>query len=285
MLVVLAVGVLGAFVLGAYLRRRLATIGDTAQAIIAGDTAHRIAISAAGDEFDQAGLALNTMLDRIAKLMDNLRQVSSDVAHDLRTPLLRLRNQLEQVGSVEGAAERAIDLGDDVLKLFAAILRIAEVEAGALAQGFATVDLSALVQDIGDTFRPAITDNGRVLRCMVEPGIVVLGDRELLAQAVANLLDNASLHTPVGTAILLALDADEHRVRLGVEDDGPGVASEDRDRILHRFYRAERSRTTPGNGLGLSLVAAVASAHGGSAVVTTLSPGLRVTLSLPRSLR
>ena len=283
--VVLAIGGIGAFVLGSYLRRRLATIGDTAQSIVAGDLNRRVAISAANDEFDQAGKALNAMLDRIGQLMENLRQVSSDVAHDLRTPLLRLRNQLEQVGTVEGAAQRAIELGDDVLKLFGSILRISEVEGGSLSRGFAPVALGKLIEDIGDTFRPAILDSGRTLHCTIDPDICVLGDRELLAQAAANLLDNARIHTPPGTEVVLSLDAGAAWVRLGVADDGPGVAVEERTRILDRFYRTERSRTTPGNGLGLSLVAAVAAAHGGSVSVGTHKTGLHVTLILPRSVR
>lgn len=283
--IVLAIGGIGAFVLGGYLRRRLATIGETAQSIIAGDLARRVAISAADDEFDRAGQALNVMLDRIGKLMDNLRQVSSDVAHDLRTPLLRLRDQLEQVGTVDGAAARAIELGDDMLKLFGSILRIAEVEGGTLSASFRRIELSKLIDDIGDSFRPAILDSGRALRCSVDPDIRVFGDRELLAQAAANLLDNARIHTPPGTSVLLSLDADDRWARLGVADDGPGVAAADRERILQRFYRTERSRTTPGNGLGLSLVAAVAAAHGGTVAVGAPARGLHVTLTLPRLAR
>jgi signal transduction histidine kinase len=272
----------GALLLGTYLRRRLATIGDTAQAIVAGDLSRRVAIGAARDEFDQAGAAINAMLDRIVQLMENLRQVSSDVAHDLRTPLVRLRNQLELVGTVEGAAERAIAQGDTLLALFAAILRIAEVEGGTLAAGFAPVDLSALAADTCDGYHPAIADSGRSLECDIAPGTLVLGNRELLAQSIGNLLDNARVHTPAGTAIRLTLTSDGRVARLSVADEGPGIAAQDRRRILQRFVRGEASRTTPGAGLGLSLVAAVAAAHGGEVAVFDNAPGLRISITLPR---
>ena len=279
--VVLAIGAVGAMLLARYLRRRLGVISATANAIVSGDFVQRMPIGADRDEFDTVALALNAMLDRIAGLMENLRQVSSDVAHDLRTPLLRLRNRLEQVGSVDGAAERAIEQGDELLKLFGSILRIAEVEGGGLAHGFERVDLSVLAEDVGDSFLPALSDSGHALTWAVDPDIAVLGDRELLAQAIANLLDNARVHTPPGTAILLTLDADAGRARLSVADDGPGVPAAHRDAIFHRFYRGEASRTTPGNGLGLSLVAAVAAVHGGEVAVAGEGPGLKVTIMVP----
>jgi signal transduction histidine kinase len=282
-LVVLIVGAFGALLLGRYLRRRLGAISATANAIVAGGFDQRMPVGTNHDEFDAAGAALNAMLDRIAQLMENLRQVSSDVAHDLRTPLLRLRSELEQVGKTDGAAQRAMDQGDELLKLFGAILRIAEVEGGGLEQGFARIDLSALAEDVGDGFLPALTDGGHFLSWEIQPGIAVIGSRELLAQAIANLLDNARVHTPAGTAVMLMLDGSDEWARLSVCDSGPGVSLADRPNILRRFYRGEASRTTPGNGLGLSLVAAVASAHGGEVVIDPGDPGLRVTLVLPRA--
>ncbi|MET0309991.1 MAG: HAMP domain-containing sensor histidine kinase [Sphingomonas sp.] len=284
-LMVLIIGVGGALMLGHYLRRRLETIGGTARAIVAGDLAQRVPIGADQDEFDQVGAALNAMLDRIAHLMENLHQVSSDVAHDLRTPLVRLRNQLDLVGSVEGAAARAIEQGDQLLALFASILRIAEVEAGTLAQSFESLDLSSLVAGVCEDYEPAITDSGRTLVCEVGPGIEISGNRELLAQAIGNLLDNARLHTPIGSRIAVSLRADKSATRLSVCDNGPGVPVADRGRILQRFVRGEASRTTPGNGLGLSLVAAVAGAHGGGVTVEDNDPGLCVTIQLFRNAR
>ncbi|WP_066588705.1 sensor histidine kinase [Sphingomonas pruni] len=277
----LLVGGVSALLLGRYLRLRLGTISSTARAIVEGDFAHRVPVSPRGDEFDQVGSALNAMLDRIDQLMENLRQVSSDIAHDLRTPLVRLRNQLELVGSVDDAAEKAIQQGDALLALFAAILRISEVEGGKLAASFEALDLSALAEDVCETFQPAIADSKRALDWAIAPGIRVLGNRELLAQAIGNLLDNARLHTPPGTQIAVTLVARAAAAELTVSDQGPGVPAQDYERMLHRFTRGEASRSTPGAGLGLSLVAAVAKAHGGQVVLADNAPGLRVTLILP----
>ncbi len=280
---VIGFGAVGGLVFGGYLNRRLDGINGVARAIMAGDMAQRVTVSARGDEFDAVGAALNTMLDRIGQLMDNLRQVSSDVAHDLRTPLLRLRNQLEQVGTVEGAAARAIEQGDAVLALFAALLRIAEVEGGGLARTFVRVDFSFLATEVAESFAPAFADGERYLTWSVAPDIMVQGDRELIAQALVNLLDNARLHTPPGTQIQIKLIADDAGAQLSVCDDGPGVPVADHARILQRFARGEASRTTPGNGLGLSLVVAVGVAHGGTVAVTDNAPGLCVTLTLPKA--
>jgi signal transduction histidine kinase len=279
---VIGLSVVGALLLGGYLQRRLDGISGVARAIMAGDMAQRVPLSDRRDEFDAVGSALNTMLDRIGQLMDNLRQVSSDVAHDLRTPLLRLRNQLEQVGQVPGAAERAIEQGDAVLALFAALLRIAEVEGGALARSFVATDLTLVVTEIAESYAPAFADSGRTLGWSIAPGITVLGDRELIAQALINLLDNALLHTPPGTPVAVSLEADAHVATVSVADAGRGVPPGDHARILQRFARGEASRTTPGNGLGLSLVAAVTAAHGGTIAVDDNRPGLRVTLRIPR---
>lgn len=197
----LAIGLVGALLLGRYLRRRLDAITATANDIMAGDLAQRMPVGGNGDEFDSVASALNAMLDRIAGLMENLRQVSSDVAHDLRTPLLRLRGQLELVGHVDGAAQKSIELGDELMRLFASILRIAEVEGGGIERQFQPVDLSLLTEDVAETFLPAMADSGRSLEWIISPNVRVLGDRELLAQAIANLLDNARIHTPSGTAV------------------------------------------------------------------------------------
>ncbi len=278
----LAIGLVGALLLGRYLRRRLDAITATANDIMAGDLAQRMPVGGNGDEFDSVASALNAMLDRIAGLMENLRQVSSDVAHDLRTPLLRLRGQLELVGHVDGAAQKSIELGDELMRLFASILRIAEVEGGGIERQFQPVDLSLLTEDVAETFLPAMADSGRSLEWIISPNVRVLGDRELLAQAIANLLDNARIHTPSGTAVDLRLYADQTNVLLSVSDDGPGVPAEDRAKILRRFFRGEASRSTPGNGLGLSLVGAVARSHGGEVRIGDSVPGLCVTIELPR---
>jgi signal transduction histidine kinase len=279
---VAALGAIAALMLGRYLRARLSAIGLTAKAIVAGEGNQRIAIGRRGDEFDEVALALNAMLDRIDGLMENLRQVSSDIAHDLRTPLVRLRSQLDQVGCVEGAELRAIELVDEILALFAAILRIAEVEGGGLEASFTSVDFSAHASSIAGAYAPAFADSGHIFDCTIAPGIVVLGDRGLLAQLMANLLDNALVHTAPGTSVRLDLAAVGAMASLTVRDNGPGVAPLEHAQLLRRFFRAEASRTTPGNGLGLALVGAAATAHGGTVTVDDARPGLMVTVSVPR---
>lgn len=286
---IVLLGVGAALLLGSYLRRRLERLGVPARAIVGGDLDSRMPVGAGHDEFDQLALALNAMLDRIAQLLENLRQVSSDVAHDLRTPLARLRGQLEVAldGPRDSAAyrsglKRAIVQSDDLLALFAAILRISEVEGGSIKRSFAPVDATDLVTDLCDSFAPAITDGGRSLACDAMPGLALSGDRELLAQALVNLLDNAQRHTPPGTCITVAAAGDAAAVRLTVADNGPGVAPQDRERITRRFARLDSSRGTPGHGLGLNLVVAVAQAHGGTVAIDDNQPGSRVTMTLPR---
>jgi signal transduction histidine kinase len=281
-------GLGSAVVLGSYLRRRLNAISGTAKAIIGGDIRERMPVGARRDEFDQLASTLNRMLDRIEGLLENLRQVSSDIAHDLRTPLARLRNRLEQgaLPGGEGTAalviEDAIKRVDDVLSLFAAILRIAEVEAGETRRYFAPVDLSALVNDLAESYAPAIQDGGRSLLWSIDPELTVTGDRELLAQATINLIENAQRHTPPGTLIRVTLIAVDDHVCLRVLDDGPGVSKADLGRIVKRFARLERSRSTAGYGLGLNFVTAVAKLHGGRLLLENRG-GLAATLELPRN--
>ncbi len=281
------VGFGGAVIFGSYLKRRLDGITGTAKVIIGGDIRERMPITGRGDEFDQLASTLNRMLDRIEGLLDNLRQVSSDVAHDLRTPLSRLRTQLErsqqpQVDPKE-IVEGAITQVDQVLSLFSAILRIAEVEAGETKRYFRTVDMSALANELVEAYAPAIQDKGRTLLWSVEGNLAVLGDRELLAQAAINLIENAQNHTPLGTIIRMTLVGAGQSVCLQVVDDGPGVSKTDLPRIVKRFARLEGSRNTAGYGLGLNLVSAVAKLHGGSLLLRGSSPGLSATIELPAS--
>jgi signal transduction histidine kinase len=275
----------GALLFGSYLKRRLDAISNTAKMIIAGDIRERMPTSGNGDEFDQLASTLNRMLDRIEGLLDNLRQVSSDVAHDLRTPLSRLRTQLERSKHLDTdpseIVEGAIDQLDQVLSLFAAILRIAEVEAGETRGYFTTLDVSLLTTELAESFAPAVQDDGRVLLSSIEPDLFVQGDRELLAQAAINLIENAQRHTPIGTIIRLTLVRARDSVCLQVVDDGPGVATADLPRIVKRFTRLEASRNTSGYGLGLNLVSAVAKLHGGRLVLKNNAPGLSATIELP----
>ena len=280
----------GAAFLGSYLRRRLRSISGAAETIIAGDIRERMPVSSRRDEFDQVAVTLNRMLDRIEGLMENLRQVSSDVAHDLRTPLARLRTRLEQGiqqsargGDTRMVIEQSIKQVDEVLALFAAILRIAEVESGQPRRSFTPVDLSALVTDLGESFAPAVHDGGRELFWSVEPGLIVDGDRELLAQAIVNLIENAQRHTPMGTIIRLTSASANEFACVQVTDNGPGVPNADLHRVIRRFARLESSRNTSGYGLGLNLVSAVASLHGGRLVLKSSEPGLVAIIQLPRT--
>lgn len=286
--IAIVVGVIGALVLGGYLRGRLEAVVSTAQEIAGGNFGRRVPLSPRSDEFDRLGHALNAMLDRIAQLLENLRQVSSDVAHDLRTPLARLRVEIElaQNGTLDRdqqreALDRALRQSDELLRLFGAILRITEVEGGALAASFGTVDISALVEDLSESYAPAIADGERELRQQIAAGLTVHGDRGLIAQALINLLDNAQRHTPPGTVIAIAASGADGGVEVIVADNGPGVPEADRERVVRRFVRLEASRTKGGHGLGLNLVSAIAAAHGGTLTIGDNRPGLRARLWFP----
>lgn len=285
---ILGLGAAGTIFFGRHLRRRLETISSTAEAIVVGNLQQRVSVGPSGDEFDRAGASLNAMLDRIAQLVENLRQVSSDVAHDLRTPLQHLRGAVENglkgpqdVAPLRNALESALGQSDSVLALFEAILRICEVETGGAKERFETIDMAALAARVSEMYGPAIEDGGRKLAFESDAAIPVRGDRELLIQMMANLLDNAALHTPAGTKVMMSVRRTGAQVHLTVSDTGPGVPETDRERITQRFVRLDRGRTTSGHGLGLNLVAAIVSAHGGRLTIEDNHPGLRVNIHLP----
>jgi signal transduction histidine kinase len=237
------------------------------------------------DEFDRLAATLNRMLDRIEGLLENLRQVSSDIAHDLRTPLSRLRNHLER-GAMDAHDSKAlipdaVTQLDEVLSLFDAILRVAEVESGEARRYFAPVDMTALLTELAESYAAAFEDGGRTLLWSFEPGLEVVGDRELLAQAAANLLENAQRHTPGGTIVRMTATTCGNVVSVQVADNGPGVPNADLSKVTKRFARLEASRNTPGHGLGLSLVSAVARLHGGHLVLSNCQPGLSARITVP----
>ncbi|WAC24725.1 sensor histidine kinase [Blastomonas sp. SL216] len=281
----LLLGIAAAWLVGLVTRRRLARIDQTAAAIIAGDLSRRVPLAGSGDEFDGVATTLNRMLDRIAGLMENLRQVSSDVAHDLRTPLTRLQNRLDEAlrerdselqrEAIEAAASEAGEL----LEVFSALLRIAEVEGLAARAHFQTVDLSAVVADVVEAFRPAMESSGHQLVSRISPGLTLSGDRRLLQQMLTNLLDNAAQHTPQGTTVHVGLEAAASTIQLTVTDDGPGVEAHQAPKLFNRFARVERSRSTPGHGLGLAMVAAIVAAHSGRATIMP-RPGFGVHIDL-----
>ena len=285
---VCALGLAGALVLGAYLRRRLRALSDGATAIIGGDIRRRMPVGPLHDEFDQLAVALNRMLGRIEDLLDNLRQVTTGIAHELRTPLSRLRNRLERgLAEIQSSNSSAVILEDslyrvdEILALFSATLRIAEIESGETRRLFEPVDLTLLTTELADTYAPVLRDGGRNLLWSVEPVVFVLGDRELLAQAVINLLENAQRHTPRGSLVRMTLIANGDSACLQVIDNGPGIASADRSRAIQRFSRLDNSRTRPGHGLGLSLVSVIAKQHGGQLILNDARPGLVAMIELP----
>ena len=281
-------GLAGGLFISSRSLRRVDGITSTAQAIIAGNLKHRIPVRGTSDELDRLALTLNRMLDQINELMEGIRQVSSDIAHDLRTPLSRLRHRLEASlaaprgpDDLRDAIAAAITDTDDLLTTFSALLRIAQIEAGTRRTGFADVDLSSLVTDVVEAFAPSIQDEGKVLRPSIQEHLHLVGDRELLTQLVANLIENAIRHTPSGTVIDIQLRSESAAPRLVVADNGPGVPANARDKLFDRFFRLERSRTTPGTGLGLSLVKAIAVLHSARIEVSDNQPGLRIEIVFP----
>jgi signal transduction histidine kinase len=283
-------GMIGGIWLSQLFLYRVDAISRTAEAIIDGDHTQRIPLRGTGDDLDGLAETLNRMLDRMDKLLQSVRQASNNIAHDLRTPLSRLGQRLEEARTQARSAadhHQALDSAkaevEALLGTFAALLRIAEVEAGAQRAAFRCVDLSTIVATVAEAFTPWAEDEGRGLTAEVTPAIVVYGDRELLTQMLVNLVENALRHTPPGTQVRLLLRGQLGRTVLAVEDNGSGVPEAERELVLRRFYRLDHSRTTPGSGLGLSLVAAVAELHGAELRLEDARPGLRVTLNLARA--
>ncbi|MDJ0391019.1 HAMP domain-containing sensor histidine kinase [Roseomonas sp. E05] len=293
--VMLLLGLGGGVLVAHGFLRRVDAIAVTAEAIAHGELERRVPVRATGpaDEMDRLGGAINAMLDRIRDLVDELRHTSAAIAHDLRTPLARLRQGLETAR--DGAAtpeayqiamDAALAETDAILRSFAALLRIAQVEAGARRAAFAPVDLSAIANDLAEAYGPSAEDGGRTLTTAIAPGVTVRGDRELLMQALANLLENALRHTPPGTVIRVRVpgSAPPAGPELVVEDDGPGIPSEARGQVLRPFHRLDPSRSDGGSGLGLALVAAVAKLHDAALELGTSGRegrGLRATLRFP----
>ena len=277
--------------------RRIETITDASRTIMGGDLSKRIPLNGSGDELDRLSENLNGMLARIEELIGALREVSDNIAHDLKTPLTRLRNRAEAaLAHPDGAAwyrdglVKTIEEADELIKTFNSLLLIARLEAGAVAESMGPADPASIVADIAELYEPVAEDAGLQLATSVTKGLSLLVNRELVSQAVANLVDNAIKYSvaegtrPDATQrpkIALTMTRVGDAIEIGVADRGPGVAPEDRERALQRFVRLEKSRSRPGSGLGLSLVAAVARLHGGSIRLEDNAPGLRAVLTLP----
>jgi signal transduction histidine kinase len=270
--------------------RRIGAIHRAIGEVIAGDLSHRIPTDPAGDDIEELVEKLNRMLDELEKLVEGVRRVSDNIAHDLRTPLTRLRNRLESLRQSEGVddarrdlVDRAITDAEGLLATFNALLRIARIESGQHRSGLATVNLSTLVEDVSELYEPLIEEEGSELTVKVDPQVFTVGDRDLLFQALANLVDNALKYSPRGAHITISLEETDDTINLGVADDGPGIPLKERERVFQRFYRLDSSRSSPGAGLGLSLVAAVAELHHGQVRLEDNEPGLRAIMRLGKT--
>jgi signal transduction histidine kinase len=279
---VVVLGVLGGFGLSRDVHRRLAGMSSTAEAIIGGDLRRRIPVRGSDDDLDRLADTFNRMLDRIEGLMDSLRQVSSDIAHDLRTPLTRLRQRLEAARTLTSpqarteALDGALEDVDAILETFAALLRIAQIEGGSRRSAFRPVDLTAVARTVVEAFAPSAEEAGQVLSLESGGDLVVDGDRELLTQMLANLVENALRHAGPSARAVVRTGSEGDEALLLVRDNGHGVPAAERARVFDRFYRLERSRSTPGSGLGLALVAAIARLHDAALELDDARPGLVV---------
>jgi signal transduction histidine kinase len=274
---------LGGIFFSVQFMRRIDAITRTCQSIVAGKFSDRIPLRGSGDELDSLSLAINNMLDRIATLLESLRQVSSDVAHDLRTPLTHLRNRLEEArhksvttDDYAAVVGHAIEDTDHLLAIFAALLRISQIESGSRLAGFSKLSLSDLLERAYEMYRPVAEDERHLLQVEIEKDVRILGDGELLTQMFSNLIENAIRHTPAGTRILIRLQVLGGTAVASVEDNGLGIPASEHDKVLRRFYRVMSSRSTPGYGLGLALVAAIANLHNAKIELGDNHPGLRV---------
>ena len=285
----IVIAFLGGFLTSLGVLGRIEALSRVSREIVAGDLKRRIELSGSGDEFDHLATSLNAMLDRIETLMEGVRQMSTDIAHDLRTPLTRLRQRVERatrkatdVGALRAALELALRDVDAVLETFAALLRIAQVEATARRAGFTSVDLTEVLHTVVEVYLPMVEEKRQTVVDSISPGLHVEGDRELLMQLFANLVENAVRHTPQGARIeVAAAKTSPDAIEIIITDDGPGIPDAMRGKVFQRFFRLDASRSTSGNGLGLSLAAAVAALHGSTLELSDHRPGLCVRLVLP----
>jgi signal transduction histidine kinase len=272
--------------------KRIDTIRDTSTKIMSGNLSERVPVTKRNDEFDGLATNLNAMLDRIEQLLQGLKEVTDNVAHDLKTPLTRLRNQAETAlrdGASDESRQRALETtiaeSDRLIQTFNALLMIARAEAGTPSGALSDIDVSAIVADVAELYGPVAEDENIVVETAIDPGVHLHANRELIGQAMVNLLENAVKYAkPEGEGqgrITVGLRRAAGRVLIEVADNGPGIAEEDRKRVLERFVRLEKSRSEPGSGLGLSLVDAVTRLHGGAFRIEDNAPGVRAVIDLP----
>jgi signal transduction histidine kinase len=307
---VIVLGLIGGFFVSRRVLKRIDAMTGTAQTIMRGDLTGRLPIAGTGDELDRLAENVNAMLERIEALMRGLKEVSDNIAHDLKTPLTRLRNRCEEAlrnpsgeSGYRAALESTIAESDDLIRTFDALLMIARAESGQARDNMTEFDAAQIVRDVGELYEPLAEEKGLELKVEAPTAAPVRGNRELVSQALANLIDNAIKYAaPNGNAdtvangaanngsangapaeIIVAAGNEGERIALSVADHGPGIPEADRGRVVERFVRLEQSRSAPGSGLGLSLASAVARLHGGELKLEDNRPGLRSIIALPRA--
>ena len=295
--IVIVLGVAGGFFVSRRVLSRIDAMTGTAQTIMAGDLAGRLPVAGSGDELDRLADNVNAMLDRIVALMRGLTEVSENIAHDLKTPLTRLRNRCEEAlrsgkgeAGYRAALESTIEESDELIRTFDALLMIARAESGHARDNMTDFDAAEIARDVGELYEPLAEEKGLALKVDASASAPAHGNRELVSQALANLVDNAIKYArPEGelngspAEILVKAGNEGERITLSVEDRGPGIPEADRGRVVERFVRLEKSRSEPGSGLGLSLASAVARLHGGELKLEDNHPGLRGIIALPRA--
>ncbi|MFT4630428.1 MAG: signal transduction histidine kinase [Arenicella sp.] len=287
LMLTIALGLIGGIMMRQTLRSRLGSINQTSRKIMVGDLRKRIATRGTGDEFDELAGNLNSMLDRIEHGMDGVRRVSDNIAHDLKTPLARMRNRVEELkfrvagnAEEEAAVDQIIHEADGLLATFNALLRIARIEYSEQRKSFSPVDVNSILYDLQELYEPLIEEKGQSLEVEIDKPMVIQADRDMLFQVFANLLDNAIKYTPEGGQIAIKSYQEGRAWHIEIADNGPGIPESEYDNVTQRFYRLDQSRTTPGSGLGLALVHAVLKLHKLQLSFVDNDPGLRVRISV-----
>jgi signal transduction histidine kinase len=275
----------GGWAMSARLMRRIESVSNASRNIISEDLRQRLPVTRAGDELDHLAGSINAMLDRIETLMEDLRQVTTDIAHDLRTPLTRLRQRIEfasrpgmDIATLRNTLLSSVTEIDSILSIFSALLHIAQLQSGPRRAAFKEVDLNQILGTITELYKPVAEENAQVLLEKVEQPLFVQGERELLMQLFANLTENALRHTPRGSTVSILASRSGASVTVSIVDNGPGIPQNMRERVLQRFFRLEVSRTTVGNGLGLSLANAIVKVHDAKLELADAEPGLRASV-------
>lgn len=278
-------------IMGRYSAQRIEAMSQSTSSIVATGLKERIPLTGSGDEFDRLSSDINIMLDRIQDLMEGIRQISNDIAHELRTPLSRLRQNLEGVLATPSAnlksykrtLQNAIVESENIMGTFSALLRIAQIESGARRSHFKQVNISEILHDVEEIYRPVMEDTGLKLETNIQYGLLSYGDRELLVQLFSNLVENAVRHIPPGSNVTINAEEHPHYIKVTIADNGPGIPIEEHAKVFRRMYRSEQSRTTPGNGLGLSMVAAIATLHAAKVALQDNLPGLKVEIDFKKN--